>query len=209
MSVVWPTLQDPKAYQPVSLLAAIAVRRALAGVAGTNTNGLRIKWPNDLLIDDLKVAGILCEQWPGFASQQGVLVVGIGVNVDFDPAVLGTDLRHQATTLSTAWGRPISVETVVSAITRHLAEALEAFEEQGLTRELLVEFEQHLAYVGTEQTYQLPSGTVRGRVLGIDSAGRLLLERAGEQIACEVGEFLPCNGQQTISRPPDIDELTS
>ena len=81
-SFVWPTRQPPAAYGNVSLLAAIAVRRAIAEVV--DAQRLSIKWPNDVLVDGKKVSGILCEQWPGEVGQLGALVIGIGINVHFD-----------------------------------------------------------------------------------------------------------------------------
>ena len=71
LSVVWPTRQPPLAYAAVSLVAAIAVRRALLEVV--DTHRLQIKWPNDVLIDDRKVVGILCEQWPGESGDSGIV----------------------------------------------------------------------------------------------------------------------------------------
>ena len=188
-SIVWPTRQPPSAYAAVSLVAAIAVRGALVEVV--EAERLTIKWPNDVLIDDRKVSGILCEQWPGEKSNAGVLVIGIGVNVDFDLALLPTDLRHPATTLSAAIGRAVPVDAVIDAIAEQLTALLTEFEAAGLTAELVAELGEHLAYVGTVRSWQSPRGEVTGRVLGIDDAGRLLLEVDGQTQACDVGEFAP------------------
>ncbi len=188
-SVVWPTGQPPSAYAAVSLVAAIAMRRALLELVVAER--LTIKWPNDVLIDDRKVAGILCEQWPSGNGNSGVLVVGIGVNVDFDLALLPTDLRHPATTLSAAIGRAVPVDAVIDAIAEQLTMLLNEFESTGLAGELVAELGDNLAYVGTVRSWRFPRGEVTGRVLGIDDAGRLLLEIDGQTQACDVGEFAP------------------
>jgi BirA family biotin operon repressor/biotin-[acetyl-CoA-carboxylase] ligase len=65
---------------------------AVADVAGPDAG---VKWPNDVLLDDRKVAGILVEARP----QEGWAVVGIGVNVAVDPADLPVELRATAGTL--------------------------------------------------------------------------------------------------------------
>jgi BirA family biotin operon repressor/biotin-[acetyl-CoA-carboxylase] ligase len=188
-SLVWPTRQPPAVYANVSLLAAIAVRRAVAEVV--EAERLRIKWPNDVLVDGKKVSGILCEQWPGEAGGSGSLVIGIGVNVDFDMAQLPTDLRHPATTLSAAVGHAIPVEAVIDSVAVHLTSLLAEFETSGLNAELIAELREHLAYLGEERAWESPKGELIGKVLGIDDAGRLLLEVGGEVRAWDVGEFAP------------------
>jgi BirA family biotin operon repressor/biotin-[acetyl-CoA-carboxylase] ligase len=188
-SLVWPTQKPPAAYGNVSLLAAIAVRRAIAEVV--DAERLVIKWPNDVLVDDKKVSGILCEQWPGDSGSSGVLVIGIGVNVDFDLELLPIDLRHPATTLSEAVGHAIPVEAVIDAVAGQLTALFAEFETSGLNSELIAELRGHLAYVGEERVWQSPKGEISGKVLGIDAAGRLLLEVDGQVRACDVGEFAP------------------
>lgn len=188
-SLVWPTRQPPAAYANVSLLVAIAVRRAIAEVI--NAERLRIKWPNDVLVDGKKVSGILCEQWPGEAGASGVMVIGIGVNVDFNLALLPTDLRHPATTLGAAVGHAIPVDAVIDSVAEHLTKLLTEFEASGLNAELIKELRENLAYIGEERAWQSPKGEVSGKVLGVDDAGRLLLEVDGQVRACDVGEFAP------------------
>jgi BirA family biotin operon repressor/biotin-[acetyl-CoA-carboxylase] ligase len=189
LSFVWPTRQPPLAYAAVSLVVAIAVRRALLDVV--DAKRLQIKWPNDVLIDDRKVVGILCEQWPGDSENQGIIVMGIGINVDFDIALLPSDLRHPATTLSHAIGHAIPVEDVIDAVATQLHQALEEFEAHGLSSALIDELAGCLAYVGKERSWQSPRGEFTGRVIGIDAGGRLLLDVGGAVEAHDVGEFAP------------------
>jgi BirA family transcriptional regulator, biotin operon repressor / biotin---[acetyl-CoA-carboxylase] ligase len=72
----------------LSLRAGLAV----ADLAGPDA---RVKWPNDVLVDELKVAGVLVEGRP----QESWAVVGIGVNAALDLAALPPDLRGKAGTL--------------------------------------------------------------------------------------------------------------
>ena len=189
LSLVWPTRQPPIAYSTVSLVAAIAVRRALVDVV--DSPRLQIKWPNDLLIDDQKVVGILCEQWPGDDQTRGVIIIGIGINVDFDLALLPPDLRHPATTLSHALGQAVPVEHVTDAVAEQLEKALEDFEAAGFHAELVEELASCLAYVGMQRCWQSPRGEFTGRVMGVDAGGKLLLEVGGQIEAHDVGEFAP------------------
>jgi BirA family biotin operon repressor/biotin-[acetyl-CoA-carboxylase] ligase len=163
-----------------------------------------IKWPNDLLLDGKKVGGILCEQFvrtrgeeqrrsPGESRpNEGVLVVGVGVNVDFDLGLLGAadELRHTATTLAAALSRRVEVNSVIEAVSRRLAAALEEFERDGIGGALVEELRENLAYVGTVRRWSSPRGEVAGRVRGVDEAGRLMLETQLGVVACDVGEIL-------------------
>jgi len=189
LSLVWPARQPPVAYAAVSLAAAVAVLRALRELAARSPERFQVKWPNDVLVDDCKVAGILCEQRLGGGVSPDVIIIGVGVNVNFDPAMLPSDLRHPATTLNTALGKSFRVDDVIDAVAEHLAAALESFESEGLGEGLLTELRDSLAYVGTMRTWSSPGGAIQGRVAGIDDAGRLLLATPSGRIAYETGEF--------------------
>jgi len=168
-----------------------------------HSTAIQIKWPNDVLINDHKIAGILCEQFtlprgrlPSFPNSEetrpsGALIVGVGVNVDFDLALLGAPatLRHPATTLAQATNLSLSVEGVINAISERLIESLEAFEREGLSQRLLADLRQHLAYVGDLKTWTSPRAMVTGRILGIDDFGRLMLQTEHGVEACDVGEL--------------------
>ncbi len=108
MSVALP-LNKP-AENDVGLRVAQALREALTELYPPLASRLHVKPPNDLLIDACKVAGILCEQKvvPGEPTAT-LLIVGIGLNANLDPAELGNDLRRPATALQQALGRPIDL----------------------------------------------------------------------------------------------------
>jgi BirA family biotin operon repressor/biotin-[acetyl-CoA-carboxylase] ligase len=87
---------------------------AVADLAGA---GALVKWPNDVLLDGRKVAGILVEARP----QDGWAVLGIGVNVAVDVADLPPELRDRAATLGRA---PEGVEAALAELLDHLAARL-------------------------------------------------------------------------------------
>jgi BirA family transcriptional regulator, biotin operon repressor / biotin---[acetyl-CoA-carboxylase] ligase len=187
LSLAWPVRKPPIAYSAISLAAAVGVLRGLQDIV-TYAADIRIKWPNDLLVNDRKVVGILCEQLVSAGSAQAI-IIGVGVNVDFDPAALPSDLRHPATTLRAAFGKELTVDEVNRAVAERLVEVLEEYELYGLTMSVISEVRDRLAYVGSQRLWSTAAGTIEGRVAGIDDAGRLLLDTATGRIACETGEF--------------------
>ncbi len=99
----------PDLYPQLFMVAALAVVMAIEETLGIPCS---IKWPNDVLIKDKKVAGVLAEgefvgETPDFA------VVGIGINVNLDPAGLAPT-RYPATSLSQEAGAPVSREGLLA-----------------------------------------------------------------------------------------------
>jgi BirA family biotin operon repressor/biotin-[acetyl-CoA-carboxylase] ligase len=100
----------------LSLRAGLAV----ADLAGA---GARVKWPNDVLVDGRKVAGVLVEG----RLQEGWAVLGIGVNAALDLAVLPDDVRERAGTLGLEPSElPRALGDLLAALERRLAETPEA-----------------------------------------------------------------------------------
>lgn len=99
----------------LSLRAGLAV----ADLAGA---GARVKWPNDVLVDGRKVAGVLVEG----RLQEGWAVLGIGVNAALDLAVLPDDVRERAGTLGLEPSElPRALGDLLAALERRLAETPE------------------------------------------------------------------------------------
>lgn len=138
--------------------------------------GVAVKWPNDVLIEDKKVAGILCHHTASW------FLVGMGLNVNqrrFPP-----DLRTPATSLALAEAlrgtaprmAPASTETIdpgalLPALLGHLRDALEAAGWRG-------DLERRLAGVGAPVILQHPGPGVPAVVLGIGDTGALRVRRA-------------------------------
>jgi BirA family biotin operon repressor/biotin-[acetyl-CoA-carboxylase] ligase len=97
-------------------LLSLRAGLAIADLAGA---GALVKWPNDVLLDGRKLAGVLVEGRP----QEGWSVLGIGVNVALDPAQLPPELREHAATLgrSASQLEPALAE-LLAALERRLAE---------------------------------------------------------------------------------------
>jgi BirA family transcriptional regulator, biotin operon repressor / biotin---[acetyl-CoA-carboxylase] ligase len=101
------------------LAAAMAVEDALALAA-------QIKWPNDVMVDRRKVAGVLAE------TREGVVVLGIGINVNQSREQLPPDARVQPASLRTVDGRVRDREPVLVSLLVHLDRLYDAWREGGL-----------------------------------------------------------------------------
>lgn len=155
----------------VPALLSLASAVAVADVVGA---GCTIKWPNDVLVDGRKVAGILAEG----RLQEGWAVLGIGINV----AVRAEDLPAELTGRAAGLGlEPADVEPLLAALLealgRRLAEKPAA---------VIGAFRARDALLGRDVRWQHGAGVGAG----VDDAGRLLVDRAdgGGRAALEAGE---------------------
>ena len=157
----------------IPLIASLAVASAIHAETKLDT---RIKWPNDVLIDGQKVAGVLAET----ISDNGVVqrvILGIGVNVNMYTASLPASLHSTTTSL---------VEHVDDSIDRAqlltgLTDALDAQYQRfwtGDTSDILREYVSISDTIGQRVVAHLPvGGSVEGRADGIEPDGSLRLRR--------------------------------
>ena len=91
----------------------------------------RIKWPNDLQLSGKKFAGILIEaEWE--ASKPLFALVGVGLNVNFDPTAYGAAIDQPATSLALERGRPLAREPLLAAVLNAFERAYEGAESEAL-----------------------------------------------------------------------------
>jgi BirA family biotin operon repressor/biotin-[acetyl-CoA-carboxylase] ligase len=156
---------DPQA-ATLALVAAVALEEVVSAYL-PRAHAVRIKWPNDLLLDGAKLSGILLER------ADAAVVIGVGVNLAHHP----TDLARPATSLAAHGATPDPadfLETLADAFERWLgiwrAEGLGPVRARWLDR----------AHVpGTALTARLPDGSaVDGLFAGLDHEGALILRLA-------------------------------
>ncbi len=151
------------------LRAGLAAARAVEEVTGL---GAGIKWPNDVLVEGHKVAGILCE---GVGA--GPVVVGVGIDVRQEARHFPPALRGRAGSLEALSGRPVSRADLAGALLRELRRlagegggALGGDEREELGKRDLLAGRRVVLSTGHE-----------GRAVGIAPDGALLLEYGGER----------------------------
>ena len=102
----------PKDAPIITLMGACAVAETLKSTLGIDA---KIKWPNDLLIRGRKVCGILTEMRTR-GSDIDFVILGLGVNANFQVKEMPEDMRDTATTLSMECGEDISIEEVLKSL---------------------------------------------------------------------------------------------
>ncbi len=156
-------VRDPPRLLP--LAAGVAVAELAASQA-------LLKWPNDVLLDGRKVAGILVEGRP----QEGWAVLGIGVNVALREDDFPRELRARAGTLGLAPGQ---IEPVLARLLERLEQWLVA-----PAGAVLDAVRARDALAGRPVRW----GGGAGRGAGIDGQGRLVVETDGGMVALDSGE---------------------
>jgi BirA family transcriptional regulator, biotin operon repressor / biotin---[acetyl-CoA-carboxylase] ligase len=170
--------RDGLPVQQLSLVAGLAVAEAIDAVAGTSAE---LKWPNDVLLDGRKVAGVLLE------STEGTVICGIGVNVAQPEAELPADVRVPAGSLQTATGRDHDRPTLLVELLARLQRRYEEWLDLGLAL-FLPDLERRDALRGVA----LQVGGVSGTAAGIAADGRLRIRgRDGTETLVASGEVEP------------------
>jgi BirA family biotin operon repressor/biotin-[acetyl-CoA-carboxylase] ligase len=151
----------------VSIAAGLAVRAAIAASSG----GLgRLKWPNDILVGDRKLAGILCEVEPAAPGEGTAVVIGAGVNLAvpwFPSGVDGISLHELV-------DPPPSASRLLAAVLSELAARLEILNDEGMAQ-MRSEWMEHATGLGAVVTATSTAGSVTGVAEGIDGEGALLI----------------------------------
>jgi len=169
--ILRPIAREPIARTPG--LAALSITDALQGL------GLvpRIKWPNDILLNGKKVAGILIENvWTG--AEVDSLVVGMGINV-FETSIPSSHpLMFPATSVESELGRAPSRENLLYAILSALLARRPHIDEL----EFLTAWENLLAFRGEQVRITRDHETLaQGELLGLDADGGLRLRNEENQ----------------------------
>lgn len=175
----------------LSIVTPVAVAQAVEETSGLSP---RIKWPNDVELGQRKLAGILIEgEWR--ADGPAWALVGIGVNVNFDPAPHAAQIDRPATSLMLELGRELSREAVLVALLNAFERAYERAASHDAmhdaAREVFEAWRSRLDTLGRRVRILAPNGdpivegiaedaTFDGALVVRDAAGRRHTVTAGE-----------------------------
>jgi BirA family biotin operon repressor/biotin-[acetyl-CoA-carboxylase] ligase len=169
--VIRPEVPAADAAQ-LSFVTALALGQAVSGLLPDSVE-MRYKWPNDVLLDGRKAAGILLESSGGVDGALDWLVIGAGLNVEGYPDV--TEGGYPATSLREAGVKPVALQDILARYIAGFAHWRERWQNEGIAavREAWLE---RAARLGEDITVRLPGSQLNGRFSGLDEGGALLLD---------------------------------
>lgn len=168
----------------------------MAAVALAETVGLflsrppAIKWPNDILVDGKKLAGILTEAACDSARIEYV-ILGIGLNLNYGADSMPAQLRHRATSIAQLTGQPLVRETVLRRLIQDLDRCYGELEASGFEG-LRARWEARFVWRGRRVRIELGDQVLIGRAQGIEPGGALILEDdEGQRRSIVAGDVIP------------------
>jgi BirA family biotin operon repressor/biotin-[acetyl-CoA-carboxylase] ligase len=170
----------PTVAPQLAFVAGLAVHDAVAACAPNLGPLLQLKWPNDLLCNGGKLAGLLieAENTPAFA-----VAIGVGINCVSHPdnaAFPATDLRAE--------GAPVAANTLFAALAQTMRARLTQWARGDGFASIRADWLERAAGLGEPIKVRLPDRQLAGCFSGVDEAGRLLLETAGKIETITAGE---------------------
>lgn len=188
LSLAWQFDRPPENLSALGLVAGLAVREALAGLG---VDDILLKWPNDLVVADEKLGGVLVEMR---AEGNGpcLVVIGVGINHRL-PARLAAEVREAGglapvdlATVNAAGAVP-SRNAVAAAVISALAVRLEAVARQG-AGDVRTEWRRSDALAGRQVVVETGGRSIPGRAAGIDLDGALRIEQEGGMVRVTAGD---------------------
>lgn len=168
-----------KNYSNLSLLIALAVSKALENLNIKPT----IKWPNDIMVDDKKVCGILLEALT--KDKIECVIIGVGLNVNSQ--TFSQDLIIKANSLRNILGRKLNKDNLLLDILNIFNEYLQEYKND--SRKYLDEINNRFYLLDKEVTYIQNNNEKKGVVLGVNDSGEILIKTDNDIISLNYGEI--------------------
>ena len=157
----------------VSLLAAVALDQALIDVAGpAAATRMALKWPNDILCDGRKVAGILVEAEDSGGDRYAV-AIGIGVNCRSHPTVDGMQPAGDLAAL----GLGIDPEVLFARLAERMAAEIDRWDGGRNFAAIRDRWLKRAAGLGAAVRVMLPGGEAEGTFETVDATGRMIVRK--------------------------------
>ena len=172
-TLIWPgpPAHETPALEGLGVRIGLACLRTIDAVVASHGN-VQLKWPNDVLLNDRKVLGVLTE---AVREQRGsTVLVGVGINANFMPDALPPEIRGRATTLQAALGAPIDLDMLRQRLIANLIAALRG---DPPTVQACLELAPRLHALDEQINAAGPAGSrVSGRLVGLAPDGRAIID---------------------------------
>jgi BirA family biotin operon repressor/biotin-[acetyl-CoA-carboxylase] ligase len=164
------------------LAAGVAVVDTVAAEAGVRAG---LKWPNDVMVGDRKLAGILAE----VAAPNTFVVIGVGLNVTLSAEEAGDPVATSLLDLGVAApDRDRLIRRLLTELGTRIGNWRAA---RGLDQKLVGDYRARSVTIGSQVRAVLPGNhTLVGAARGIDREGRLVVDAGGETVAVSAGDII-------------------
>mgnify|MGYP001121937423 CR=1 FL=1 len=170
--ILRPDIKPTEALR-VPLVAGIAVARTINRQTGLET---RLKWPNDIFINNRKAGGILTEL-SAEVDRLEWIIIGIGLNVNATIDSMPDHLRETATSIRIEFGEEISRVKLLQQILMELESLYDEYTKHGF-EPLRKTWKEMSNTIGAEVIVRSINEEITGKAVDIDSDGALILEKA-------------------------------
>lgn len=170
----------PPLWPQVSLTTGLAVCEAIAELL--SEPAIHLKWPNDVYVRQRKTCGILIESPPG---HKGLLVIGIGINVNNSMRHAPAELRSSAIALCDANDKDLSLVEVLVRVLGRLNSRLADIGHRDA--DLRSSWRSRCLLTGRNVQFDSPTRSIIGLCRGIDDDGALVIETADKIERCYAG----------------------
>ncbi len=160
----------PEVRPLISLAVGIAVRRSL--IPHVQSRAISIKWPNDIYIGDQKVCGILTEQRS--SDGNSAILIGVGINVNNSLAQAPADVRQRAASLFDLTQVTFDLNALLIQTVQQINESILKLATSRSA--LLAEINEFSLLNNRVVEIETANGTCRGKCVGVDATGALVLE---------------------------------
>lgn len=167
-------LRPPPAGERLQTIPLVAGRSACEAVARVTGVEAGLKWPNDVMIDDKKVGGVLVDAVHESPSKPPVVLVGVGINGNARKEALPKTLRLPATTLSMAAGRSVCLPAVLKVFLERLESNYDEWAAGGDAWRAPVE--SVMQTVGRRVRVSTPEAVIEGHALVLGPFGELVVQ---------------------------------
>jgi BirA family biotin operon repressor/biotin-[acetyl-CoA-carboxylase] ligase len=192
MSLVLRPDCPPGRAAQLGFVTALAVGEALAALLPL-FGGISYKWPNDVLANNRKIAGILLESEVAAPEKLSFLIVGVGVNLIASPE--GTD--YPATSIVEEGCGMVSPAELLEEFSRRFQSWEKRWRQDGFPP-VRAAWRSAAASRGAPIRVRLDAATLDGRFVDLDEWGALVLECAGEHRRISAGEVFPATAPGLI-----------
>ena len=174
----------PEKASALTLVMALAVLEAIHELI---PEGCGIKWPNDIVLNNKKVCGILTEM---SAELDGIHYVVIGVGINVNQTAFAEEIRDRATSLCLESGMEINRSRLVARVMHYFEKDYALFEKTWDLSGLIDQYNRFLVNRDREVRVLDPQGEYEGIARGINEKGELLVERKsdGQTVQVYAGE---------------------